>query len=334
MDLRPFEPFLGALGDSRLARWRGVLADGIRTRLDTRRHGDLPHWESALAALPSPPRGQLCLAEDCVGIAGPVALPEPVLEDLVKQLMALHPWRKGPFCVHGLRIDAEWRSDLKWRRLKDAITPLAGRLVLDVGCGNGYYAWRMLGQGARLVIGVDPSLLCVAQWLAIDHFLGRDAMAVLPLGIEDLMALADAHLDDPGVFDTVFSMGVLAHRRAPLDHLRDLRRLLRPGGELVLETLVLAHQTDQVLVPTGRYAAMRNVWSIPTVGVLVGWLRGCGLTEVRVVDVSPTTPDEQRATPWMRFQSLVDQLDPLEPQRTREGYPAPVRAILIAYRPD
>ena len=67
-------------------------------------------------------------------------------------------------------------------------------------------------------------------------------MAVLPLALEDL---------PPGMtgFDTLFSMGVLYHRRAPLGHLRDLRRLLRPGGELVLETLVVEGDAGDVLVP-------------------------------------------------------------------------------------
>jgi tRNA (mo5U34)-methyltransferase len=158
--------------------------------------------------------------------------------------MALHPWRKGPFCIQGVHIDTEWRSDLKWDRLAGAIAPLAGRLVLDVGCGNGYHGWRMLGAGARLVMGIDPTLLFVLQWMAINRYLGRNDLAVLPLGIEDLP-------DDLGGFDTVFSMGVLYHRRSPIDHLMDLHRLLRPGGELVLETLVLEGEGERAAGSAG-----------------------------------------------------------------------------------
>jgi len=48
-----------------------------------------------------------------------------------------------------------------------------------------------------------------------------------------------------------------------------------------------------------------------------------------VVDVSPTTPDEQRTTDWMTFHSLKDFLDPDDPTRTIEGYPGPIRATLV-----
>lgn len=58
-------------------------------------------------------------------------------------------------------------------------------------------------------------------------------------------------------------MGVLYHRRSPIDHLTDLRDCLRSGGELVLETLVIEGKQGEVLVPEGRYARMRNVWFYP-----------------------------------------------------------------------
>ncbi len=58
------------------------------------------------------------------------------------------PWRKGPFSLYGVNIDTEWRSDWKWDRVLPHLSPLKGRLVLDVGCGGGYHMWRMLGEGA------------------------------------------------------------------------------------------------------------------------------------------------------------------------------------------
>lgn len=240
--------------------------------------------------------------------------------------MKLHPWRKGPYCIQGLHIDTEWRSDWKWDRLADAIAPMDGRLVLDVGCGNGYHAWRMLGDGASLVMGIDPTWVFVMQFQAINRYLGRDDISVLPLGIQDLPPTLSG-------FDTVFSMGVLYHRRSPLDHLGELFRLLRPGGELVLETLVLEGEGQQVLVPPDRYASMRNVWFIPSTESLRVWLGRCGFVEARVVDVNRTSAEEQRATSWMCFQSLSDYLDPQDHNRTIEGLPAPTRAILIARRP-
>jgi tRNA (mo5U34)-methyltransferase len=326
MDLTPFQPFLGRLERTVLEAWRATLAERIASRLGTHAHGDLARWERALETLPNLPIGRPRLDRSCVGIEGPEPIDSEAARRLSEALMALHPWRKGPFCIHGLRIDSEWRSDLKWDRLAGAIAPLTDRLVLDVGCGNGYYAWRMLGAGARLVMGIDPSALFSIQWLAINRYLCREDLAVLPLGIEDLP-------DDLAGFDSLFSMGVLYHRRCPIDHLIELRRLLRPGGELILETLVLEGEGHGLLLPPDRYAAMRNVWFIPTVDALVVWLRRCGFTAIRVFDVTRTGPGEQRSTAWMRFQSLPDHLDPDDSSRTIEGHPGPVRAILIANRP-
>ncbi|MBK1656173.1 tRNA 5-methoxyuridine(34)/uridine 5-oxyacetic acid(34) synthase CmoB [Allochromatium vinosum] len=322
MDLTPFRPFLEHLTQTRLAPWAEPLSDAVRERLGARAHGDLVRWKAALAALPELPPGRVVLDQSSVGLHADQPLPPEIAARLRATLMELHPWRKGPFRLHDLHIDTEWRSDWKWDRLADAIDPLDGRLVLDVGCGNGYHAWRMLGAGARLVMGIDPTQVFLCQFLAINRYLARDDLAVLPLGIEDL---------PPGLtgFDTVFSMGVLYHRRSPIDHLADLRALLRPGGQLVLETLVLEGEAQQVLVPPDRYAGMRNVWFIPSVEALAVWMGRVGFKDIAVVDVSRTTIEEQRPTDWMRFQSLPDHLDPTDPSRTIEGHPTPVRSILI-----
>ena len=320
-----FQTFLARLAQTPLAPWGDALAEAVRIRLGPGAHGDLASWEAALSDLPALPDGKRVLDRACVGIQSNNPLDPETERRLRDALMRLHPWRKGPYCLQGVRIDTEWRSDWKWDRLASAIAPLDGRRVLDVGCGNGYHGWRMLGAGAELVLGIDPTLLFVAQFLALDRYLTHDALAVLPLGIEDL----------PGGltgFDTVFSMGVLYHRRSPMDHLGELCRLLRPGGELVLETLVLEGGDERVLVPPGRYASMRNVWFIPSVAALSVWLGRCGFTAIRVIDVSRTTGEEQRPTDWMRFQSLPDYLDPNDPHRTVEGLPAPCRAILLAER--
>ncbi len=78
--------------------------------------------------------------------------------------MKLHPWRKGPFHIHGMHLDTEWRSDIKWQRISPHITDLKNRTVLDVGCGNGYHLFRMHGAGAKLCIGIDPSQKYLTQF--------------------------------------------------------------------------------------------------------------------------------------------------------------------------
>ncbi len=304
--------------------WMNRLPSQIEAAFKPGKHGDWPRWQDALARLPAIAPTHLELAADTVRIEGDGCAEErTVLEALLREL---HPWRKGPYSIHGIDIDTEWRSDLKWRRLEPHIRPLAGRTVLDVGCGNGYHVWRMLGAGARRVIGIDPTLLSVAQFLAVRHFAGAIPAYVLPLGIDDLPRGLRA-------FDTVFSMGVLYHRRSPLDHLLELRDCLRPGGELVLETLVIEGGPGATLVPEDRYARMRNVWFIPSCPTLAGWLQRCGYRNVRVADIAKTTPVEQRSTDWMRFESLSEALDPANPELTLEGLPAPRRAVLLAESP-
>ncbi|QSA96058.1 tRNA 5-methoxyuridine(34)/uridine 5-oxyacetic acid(34) synthase CmoB [Methylococcus sp. EFPC2] len=309
-----------------LEPWLRELPDLLASRLDPSGHGDLGRWLDVLARLPDIAPGKVDLASDTVSISADGEIGPQVLASIDALLRELHPWRKGPYSVHGIHIDTEWRSDLKWRRLADRIRPLNGKTVLDVGCGSGYHGWRMAGAGARRVIGIDPTLLSVVQFHAIKHFAGAWPVHVLPLGIEDMPA-------DLKAFDTVFSMGVLYHRRSPIDHLYELRGLLKTGGELVLETLVIEGGPGTVLVPEDRYACMRNVWFIPSCPTLEAWLKRCGFRNVRLVDVSRTTPEEQRSTDWMRFQSLADFLDAGDPDLTREGLPAPRRAVFLAESP-
>lgn len=293
---------------------RPLLAESERL-LAGRRHGDLPRWREALAQLPEP-RPFFDGRHAAPRLGRPVA----DRDALAGVLQRLHPWRKGPLRIGGVDIDAEWRSELKWARLAGDVD-LAGHRVLDVGSGNGYFGWRMLGAGAERVIGVDPTLLFVMQWLAARHFAGAAPHHILPLGAERLPWGARC-------FDSVFSMGVLYHRREPVRHLARLAGLARPGGQLVLETLVLEHPGDEVLEPRGRYARMRNVRAIPTLRRLRRWLSDAGLRRIELLDVSATTSAEQRSTPWMRFESLDRCLDPEDPARTVEGHPAPVRAML------
>jgi tRNA (mo5U34)-methyltransferase len=314
-------PLIERWRHNELASWAEHLPEQLERGLSTARFGDLPRWRRALASLPALETTAVSLDAPRVGVGGPA--PADAAAALREQLMALHPWRKGPFELFGVHIDTEWRSDWKWERLMPGLEPLAGRRVLDVGCGNGYHCWRMRGAGAAEVVGIDPTPLFVLQFWALQHYIRDPGVWLLPAGIEDVPPQLRA-------FDTVFSMGVLYHRRSPLDHLLQLRDCLRPGGQLVLETLVIDGGPGATLVPEGRYARMGNVWFLPSCATLLGWLRKVGFERPELIDVTATTPAEQRSTDWMRFHSLADFLDPGDHRRTLEGHPAPVRAILVA----
>ncbi len=319
-----FGNFYQLIAKSPLSHWLETLPAQIAAWQRESLHGHFKNWDRSVEHLPALTPETLDLLHSVTADSSHLS---PRQRDGIEKLLRnLMPWRKGPFSLYGVTIDTEWRSDWKWERVLPHISSLAGRTVLDVGCGSGYHMWRMLGAGANLVVGIDPMQLFLCQFEAVRKLLGNDQRAhLLPLGIEQLPELK--------AFDTVFSMGVLYHRRSPLDHLFQLKNQLVSGGELVLETLVVEGDDLQVLVPGERYAQMRNVYFIPSTGALKNWLEKCGFVDVRIADYSVTSTDEQRRTSWMTSESLAEFLDPNDPTKTVEGYPAPLRAVLVATKP-
>jgi len=315
--------FFEAISGTKLEAFAADFKQALELRFYQRPHGELTEWIHTLDQLPAVTADQILLDQEAVTLGSSQAISESERDLIYQALMMLHPWRKGPFELMGIRIDTEWRSNLKWSRVEPHISPLQDRLVLDVGCGNLYYGWRMLVHQPRLVVGIDPSQKFMMQYQIMKRFAPSLLLHYLPLRDEDLPGRMQC-------FDTLFSMGVLYHRRSPFDHLEQLRQCLRPGGELILETLVIEGGANPVLVPRDRYAQMPNVWFIPSCDTLCQWLERAGFKNPGVVDLSHTGVDEQRSTDWMRFQSLSDYLDPHNPSLTIEGYPAPLRATLIA----
>lgn len=315
-----FEPLFAELSSLGFEEWAAALRIQCSDAVAPQTHGMLEEWKNCWDSLPA--TSGVLDATDGFDLSG--ELSSDVQTQLSNTLQQLHPWRKGPFQVHGSYIDTEWHSDWKWDRLKNDVE-LRDRFVLDVGCGNGYYGWRMLAAGAKCVLGLDPFLLYVMQHEAIKKLVGGNPHNfVLPLGDTCLPPNLPA-------FDTTFSMGVLYHRPNPISHLQHLCGSLKPGGQLVLETLVVEGDRHSVLVPERRYAKMRNVWFIPSVEMLELWLRRTGFVDIRVVDVTKTSTKEQRSTDWMTFESLPDFLRDDESQ-TIEGHPPPIRAVLVANR--
>ena len=287
----------------------------VAQRLSTPHHGDYARWQAAIDALPMP-------EAHAIEIADTISIRFQTETSLQPHLIELHPWRKGPYLIGDEFINTEWRSDWKWQRLAPYID-LMGHRVLDVGSGNGYFGWRMLAAGAEQVIGIDPSILFCMQFRLIQKYMQAPNHWVLPFGIDDIP-------HEP-IFDSVFSMGVIYHRREPKQHAQQLADLTKPGGQVILESLV--NTGDQGFKPEHRYARMRNVWWLPSVAELIEWLTAAGLTEVECLDETVTTIEEQRSTDWMRFESLAQSLDSADPTQTVEGYPAPRRALILARKP-
>ncbi|VAW77268.1 tRNA (mo5U34)-methyltransferase [hydrothermal vent metagenome] len=291
---------------------------------DVSRHGNLKEWFNLLEKLPDITASNTNLGDSVVSIGqtSDISLEQKNL--LNEALQEMRPWRKGPFSLFGISIDTEWRSDLKWDRLSNEIESLDNRLVLDVGCGSGYHCFRMHASGAKIVVGLEPMWRYNIQFHIMKKYLRALAVHLLPFTLEDTPSLF--------MFDTVFSMGVLYHRKSPFEHLAQLKQRLQVDGELVLETLVVEGDENTVLVPQDRYARMRNVWFLPSTQALIKWLERAGFGHIKVVDVSATTVQEQRTTVWIQGESLKECLDENDLTRTVEGYPAPLRAIITARR--
>lgn len=319
-----FGDFYQIIAKNRLSSWLEVLpaqlANWQKQNLDSR----FTQWLNSIKHLPVITPYHIDLLHG-VSVKTQTPLSTGEQQRITQLLKNMMPWRKGPFHFYGIDIDTEWRSDWKWERLIHHIDNLEGKLVLDVGCNSGYHLWRMIGAGAKLAVGIDPMALYLCQFEAVRKLLGDDKRAhLLPLGIEELPKL--------NAFDTVFSMGVLYHRRSPLDHLYQLKDQLVDDGQLILETLVIEGDLHQALMPGERYAQMRNVYFIPSVPTMINWLQKCGFKDVKMVDISQTSLEEQRKTDWMTSDSLADFLDPNDLSKTIEGYPAPMRAVFIAQK--
>ena len=286
-------------------------------------NGNIPKWSQAIDTIDVLPKGKVALKQPYISIHQDGIDSELLMEALRK----LIPWRKGPFMFNELSLESEWNGDMKWQRITKYIKPLKNKRVLDVGAGNGYFTLRMAMEGSKRALGIEPFLLFNYQFRAIKSMIESPLNAILlPVKLEDM--------PKKPIFDTVFSMGVLYHQRDHMAHLSQLQEMMAPDAELVIETLVVEKPEDYILVPKGRYAKMRNVYSIPSIKTLKSWLNDANFNNIRVVDVSKTTTAEQRKTPWIgeNGASLEDFLDPLDDSLTIEGYPAPTRAIIICDR--
>ena len=330
MNIHNYEKLASVLEQQGMQGWSPHLSAKLEDYFQNVRHGDYARWLNAIITSPDIQLSNYSLDTAEIILNTEQTLSTDIQQQLLDSIKQLMPWRKGPFNMFGIRVEAEWRSNLKWQRLERAIRPLKNRTVLDVGCGNGYYMLRMLGQGASCTIGSDPTLLFLMQFELLKKYLPDLPAWILPYPIQELP-------HEMMSFDTVFSMGVIYHRRDPVEHLQQLFNMLHNHGQLVLEGLVLnsAEETEygNMLLPENRYARMNNVWSVPTVQLLESWLADAGFVDIQTVNVTQTRDTEQRRTEFMQFESLSDFLDPKNPDKTIEGYPAPCRALLVANKP-
>lgn len=256
---------------------------------------------------------------------------EETSQEQIKALKAaaqkLMPWKKGPFNLFNMEIDAEWRSDKKWDRIKPALVDLQDKVICDVGCNNGYFMFRMAEHNPKLVLGFDPVLPMQAQFDFVQNYTQVPNLHFELFGVEHLPLFKD-------FFDVIFHMGIVYHHRHPMQQLIDIRESLAPGGTVYLETIGIPGEESYALFPEDRYARMGNCWFVPTLSCFMNWAKRAKLINVELIADTDLTEDEQRLTEWCPppFQSLKDSLDPNDPTKTVEGHPAPRRFLIKAQK--
>ena len=298
------------------------LEEALQKRLSVFKNPNTDRFFDAYSKLPSISYISSNLLHD-VSISSDKQIDKSTLSLIYNSLMSLSPWRKGPFSLFDITINAEWKSNLKWDRLKPVFPLLKNKRIIDIGCGNGYYMYRMLAHDPSFVMGVDPSDLTFFQFYAIQKYLEDKRLSYLPIGWQSLGCF-DAY------FDVVFCMGVLYHCKSPADLISMCRSVCKRDGVLVFETLIIDGDDDMALCPKDRYAKMPNVHFIPTVPCLLNWLKSGGFSSAEVISNEWTSTNEQRITEWTFPHSLSNCLDSENSRLTVEGYPAPKRVVVLA----
>lgn len=286
-----------------------------------------PHWRAICGQIADLSSGALDASKvdlrgDTISCELPPHTPR---DDLYQILRSLISWRVGPYCLGEISIDSEWRSYRKWARISPLLKTAPGMRIADVGCSNGYFMYKLATISPELVVGFDPIERCWLQFALLQRILNVPNLAFVPTGILSLDSFRY-------FFDLVLCMGVLYHQR---DHALAVKRLYeatKPGGQVILESLVVDQEEPLTITPPDRYAKMRNAWLIPSPSHLERLFKGAGFKDVVVHRFGPLTTDEQRSTALAPFESLADFLDPKNPSRTVEGHPAPHTAAVVGTR--
>lgn len=131
------------------------------------------------------------------------------------------------------RVDSAPYNALYERPAMLALLPsLEGLRILDAGCGSGWYAEQLIERGARLD-AIDASAAMVDYARQRLEKKGLIAQAHAALQVADL---ADPLPFEDGVFDGIVSPLVLHYMRDWRPALREMKRVLKPGGWLQLST--------------------------------------------------------------------------------------------------
>jgi ubiquinone/menaquinone biosynthesis C-methylase UbiE len=191
----------------------------------------------------------------------------------------------------------------EWRTAENSAGYLLPRLapgmdLLDVGCGPGTITVDLAARVAPgRVVGIDRADEVIAQAAR----LGRAGNHNVTFATGDIYAL---DLDDAS-FDVVHAHQVLQHLQRPVDALRQLRRVLRPGGTLGVrdsDYAAFVWAPDEPLLD--RWNALyhdisaRNGAEADAGRYLLGWVQEAGFVEVQAASSTWTFAEPDRRAWW------------------------------------
>lgn len=168
---------------------------------------------------------------------------------------------------------------LHWDALQEITRHLqvpAGGLLVDLACGRGGYGIEVARRRGASLIGVDFSAVALTRARTIADRWLRPGQAEFRLG-----ALTETGLPT-GIADAVMCTDSVQFADPPVAALREIRRMLRPGGRLVLTTWQAVSPGDQRLSPRLRHLDLEHD------------LQEAGFCDVRVEDKPTWLATERR----------------------------------------
>ena len=148
-------------------------------------------------------------------------------EEIIKQrISTIKHWRHQIPLTDGSVTPGFIDTAKEWSIL-DPPTKFNGLRILDIGCSDGYYAFRSEQQGAKEVIAIDDqSSLFFTQGQSIEMIKDILGSKIIfrPISVYDL------NVDEIGEFDIIFFLNVMYHLRHPLLALEKIRSVMKPGS--------------------------------------------------------------------------------------------------------
>ena len=195
--------------------------------------------------------------------------------------------------------------------------------MADIGCHNGYFMYRMLKDKPKHIIGFEPVGKHWFNFHMLNDLLAPNQLSFELFGVEHMELFENS-------FDTIFCLGILYHHTDPIGLLRQMKKALKPKGELWIDCQGIAGDEPVAYMPDGKYTGARGFWFLPTTSCLINWVKRAGFQHSLVVFDEKLQPEEQRPSKWAPIKSLENFLDPHDTTKTIEGHPAPKRIYLRA----